>query len=228
MTVVAQQTSLPFMPEPSYRPEDFMTAAENEEAWQWVQGWPDWPGRISAIYGPQGSGKTHLGHIWREKTQAAMLDPQRLGTVTSEELLHSSDCWLLDGLEDFLQQEEAFFHLYNSARERQCWLLCLARTHPAKQPVGLPDLRSRLSAIPAVTLREPDDALLEAVLAKQLADRQLRVPPEVMTFLTRRMERSFAAVGQVVSQLDQLSWQEKRRITLPLARRLFTGEPAPL
>ena len=58
-------------------------------------------------------------------------------------------------------------------------------------------------------------------MVKQFADRQLRVDPDVLTFLLARMERSFAATSRLVAALDQAALAEKRRITVPLARRVL-------
>ena len=70
-----------------------------------------------------------------------------------------------------------------------------ARRPPARWPIALPDLASRLRAAPAAAIGPPDDALLAAVLVKHFADRQVRVAPGVIGFAVRRMERSFAAAA---------------------------------
>jgi chromosomal replication initiation ATPase DnaA len=72
-----------------------------------------------------------------------------------------------------------------------------------------------------VRIGAPDDDLLGAVLVKQLADRQIRVDQDVVAFLTRRMERSFAAARAVVRALDRASLRARRPITMPLARAVL-------
>jgi hypothetical protein len=56
--------------------------------------------------------------------------------------------------------EVALFHLYNAVRARGDTLLLTARTPPARWPLVLPDLASRLGALPAIAVAEPDDALM--------------------------------------------------------------------
>jgi chromosomal replication initiation ATPase DnaA len=79
-----------------------------------------------------------------------------------------------------------------------------------------------LRAVLAIGIWLPDDALLGAILVKHFADRQLRVAPEVIAYLLRHMERSFAAAAEMASRLDRVSLRDRRAITVPLARRLVS------
>ena len=75
----------------------------------------------------------------------------------------------------------------------------------------------------------PDEELLGAVLVKHFADRQLRVEPGVITFLLRRMERSFAAAAGIAERLDRLALSRGGPITVRLARQaLAVPHPLPL
>ncbi len=112
----------------------------------------------------------------------------------------------------------------NLIAERGGRLLLTAAEPPAQWRLGLPDLRSRLVAAPQIAVRPPDDALIAAVLVKLCADRQLVVGDEVIQFLLRQMERSFAAAGRVVAALDRAALEGKRPITIPLARAVLRQE----
>jgi chromosomal replication initiation ATPase DnaA len=105
--------------------------------------------------------------------------------------------------------------------EQQGHLLLVAREPPAHWAIALPDLRSRLLACPAVALSPPEEALIGALLVKLFADRQLVVGDDIVTYLTLRLERSFDAVLQAVATLDRAALAERRRITVPLARRVL-------
>jgi chromosomal replication initiation ATPase DnaA len=96
-----------------------------------------------------------------------------------------------------------------------------ARRAPASWVMALDDLRSRLRAALAIEIGPPDDALLGAVLVKHFADRQLRVGPELVLFLARHIERSFAVAAEIADRLDAVSLREGRAITVPLARELL-------
>jgi chromosomal replication initiation ATPase DnaA len=118
--------------------------------------------------------------------------------------------------------EPALLHLYNFCMESQGGLLVAARQPPASWTIILPDLDSRLRAVLAIGIWLPDDALLGAILVKHFADRQLRVAPEVIAYLLRHMERSFAAAAEMASRLDRVSLRDRRAITVALARRLVS------
>ena len=112
--------------------------------------------------------------------------------------------------------EEALFHLINRCLEPGGALLVTSDQVPAHMPLGLADLASRLRAATLAEIERPDEALIEAVLVKQFADRQIEVGPGVTAFAVARMERSLAAARLLVALIDRRSLEEKRRVTRPL------------
>ena len=204
---------------PALGREDFLVAPANEEAVGWLDRWPDWPAPALILAGPSGSGKTHLAHVFKSRSGAVLLAPERLERAPPRELMGSARAAIIDEAER--AAEEPLFHLYNLAAERGLHLLLLARAAPARWGIALPDLRSRLLAAPVAYLAPPDDALLAAVLIKLFADRQLRVGEEVVSYLVPRLERSFAAAQRAVAALDQAALAAQRPITVPLAREVL-------
>jgi chromosomal replication initiation ATPase DnaA len=92
---------------------------------------------------------------------------------------------------------------------------------PSAFEIELRDLRSRLRAVPTVSLLPPDDQLFRALIVKFCADRQLTVDEAVVTYLTTRIERSFAAVRQAVELLDAEALRLGRPVTRALAADLL-------
>lgn len=201
---------------------DFVEAPSNAAALALILAWPDWPGpgRALAIHGPSGCGKTHLGHILQARAAAAGRAVLFLEAPRAQPELPAGPVVILD--EPRLDEVD-FFHLLNRLRGEGGDLLLLSREAPARWPVRLPDLASRLKAIAAVEVAPPDDALLGAVLAKHFSDRQIAVAPEVIDYLLKQMERSFAAAAELAARLDRAALAEGRAITVPLARRILGG-----
>ncbi|HVB17521.1 MAG TPA: DNA replication protein [Stellaceae bacterium] len=204
----------------AYRPAlgraDFLVSDCNRAAFEAIERWPDWQQTRLVLCGPPGSGKSHLAHLWQERSGGALVAGDALHQGSPDALARLPGVAVDDAER---APEQALLHLYNCCSEAGTSLLIIARTLPAAWPIVLPDLASRLRAAPCVSIAPPDDALLAAVLVKHFADRGLRVPPSVIGFLVRRIERSFAAAATIAVRLDRLALDAGRPIGLALARR---------
>lgn len=178
---------------------DFLVSDANRDAVRWLEGWRDWPQPQAVLCGPPGSGKTHLAGVFAGRSGARVID----------------DAAAAD--------PEAVFHAWNAATAGAPLLLC-SRLSPPAWPHRLPDLASRLAATPLLTIRDPDDALLAAVLAKQFADRGLRLAPEVAAYVLARVERSFASLTATVAALDAAALDAGRAVTVPVARAVMEAQ----
>ena len=209
---------------PALGGEDFLVAPPNAEAVAWLDRWPDWPGSALVIWGPAGCGKSHLAQVFMAERRA---EPLTMGDLSAE-VAGTADAVLddADRVAGDAALEEALFHLYNRLRDAGGRLLLTAAAPPARWPLALPDLASRLKAVAQVPIAAPDDALMEALLVKLFADRQLRVEADVVGYLAARMERSFAAARRLVQALDDRALARRRNITVPLARQVL-DESAP-
>jgi chromosomal replication initiation ATPase DnaA len=202
------QYALPIRLTPIFSEDNFFVSASNEEAHQWIMSWPEWPAQALILYGPSGSGKSHLAHIWAEKVRATTL-------ATAADALAGNA--LLEHIEE--ADERSLLHLINRAKESSHFLLFTSSATPKALPFTLPDLTSRLLALPTAEIHAPDDAVLAAALRKQFSDRQLKVEEEVIAYLLPRMERSFAHISETVEQLDREALSAQKNITVPFARR---------
>jgi chromosomal replication initiation ATPase DnaA len=199
---------------------DFLVSNSNAAAVAWIDRWPDWLSQALVLHGPPGCGKTHLLHLWSKRSSAVIVAGERLDDEEVARLVAAGRHRVAIDDAD-RASERALLHLHNSCLECRGSLLITARRPPASWHVTLDDLGSRLRAMLAVGVGLPDDALLAAVLVKQFADRQLRVAPEVVAYLIRRLERSFAAAADITAQLDAGSLRTGSAVTIPLARSLL-------
>jgi DnaA regulatory inactivator Hda len=211
---------------PALGQADFVVGAGNRDAVAWLDRWPDWPAAALVIYGPAGCGKSHLVAVWRARSQARALSAQDLAGAALAPLIEGRGHLALDDAENTVASggeaaEAALFHLYNAVKARGDTMLLSARTPPARWALALPDLASRLGALPAIAVAQPDDELMSAVLAKLFSDRQLAVDRRVIDYLATHMERSFAAARQLVDAMDREALARRRRITRPLAMELL-------
>ena len=203
---------------PALGREDFLVAPCNAAAVAWIDRWPDWPGPALALVGPAGSGKTHLAHVWRARTGASLI-PGRAVRGEIDLLLWGAKHAVVDDADS--ADEETLLHLYNRLALDGASLLITAGAPPARWATRLADLASRLRTAPVAAIGAPDDALIEAVMVKLFADRNLIPAPEVIAYLLARIERSFDAARRTVAALDRAALAERRTITVQLARSVL-------
>ena len=220
----AEQLSFDWALPVALGPEDFFVSDANADAHAMIAGGLRWPEGKLALVGPQGSGKTHLVRIWQGLMGAERRDAREL----SDALPPPGAAVAVEDVEALPRDAETvLFHLHNHLLATGGRLLLTSDRPPARWGIRLPDLASRMQATSVVRLDGPDDALLEALLAEQFADRQLFPAPGVLAFVARRIERSHAAAAAAVARLDRASLSEGRKVSLSLARRVLdSAEPA--
>ena len=205
----------------SYGRDDFLPGPGNASALELIDCWPDWPANNVVLIGPEGSGKTHLATIWATAAGARVISAHALGEGNLRQALATGTLVIENAAET--TDERALFHLINLAREERAFLLLTARMPPSAWLLTIPDVISRLRAMPAVTLQAPDDVMLRAVMVKLAADRQLALDESVVNYLSTRIERSFAAARAAVIALDNEALRQGRPASRALAAEMFRG-----
>ena len=223
MSAYPRQLALALDHAESYAREDFLSGASNEAALALIESWPDWPAQAVALVGPEGSGKTHLATIWAATAGARVISGRHLGETDLPGALATGALVVEDAAA--VTDERALFHLINLAREEGAFLLFTARSAPTLWPASLPDLVSRLRALPVVALDQPDDGLLRGVLLKVATDRQLSLDDSVVRYLLTRIERSLAAARAAVIALDKEALRQGRAPSRALAAEMFRDSP---
>lgn len=213
---MARQLRLKLRRPSSYAREDFILSETNRDALRALDDWPAWHAGCLALIGPEGSGKTHLSHEWAARTKAIILHP------ACTDLADAAGRTVV--LEDAEKAHpETLFHLINMAGAGG-GLLLTSRLLPMEWPAELPDLRSRLNALPVAQIGEPDDIVLEGVLRKFFRERNIRPADDVYPYLVRRIERSVPVAREIVARLDEAADAEEREITRALARQILESD----
>ena len=200
--------------------DNFLEGPANEAGLALVDSWPDWPNRVMLLLGPEGSGKSHLAAIWAEEAGARSISAHALTAAAVPGAL-ATGALVVEDLKSQDLDERALFHLPNLAREDAAFVMITAREPPTALQIELRDLRSRLRAVPTVSLLPPDDQLFRALIVKFCTDRQLTVDETVVSYLATRIERSYAAVRQAVELLDTEALRLGRPVTRALAADLL-------
>ncbi len=203
--------------------ESFFAGPCNEDALRWIDRWPDWPAIGLALYGSPGCGKTHLAEIWREKSRAVSVAAASIEGREAADIAADAPAIVVEDITATVPQQ-TLFHLYNLLGERGGHILFTATDPPARMAFALPDLISRLRAMPAIEIADPDDLVLGGVMRKIFEDRQLPVSEDIIAYLLARMERSYAAARILAAEIDRLALAERRQVTIPLARLALSAQ----
>jgi chromosomal replication initiation ATPase DnaA len=209
---------------PDLAAEEFLLSNCNRTAWTAIETWQRWPDRRLALTGPEGSGKTHLAAIWGRRTGALRVHAAELTEARLHRLM-DGPAIVVENLDRVVvlpgpvrdQIETLLFHLLNLTAAESIPLLLTGRQAPGHWRIAMPDLASRLAATPHVAIMPPDDEILSRLLHRLFRDRNQTVGDDLVEFLLRRIERSFAAAREIVAGLDHQALAERRRITRPLA-----------
>ena len=184
------QIPLNLRPDRPQRFSNFHVTDGNRAAVTFLRARERWPSAAVLILGPAGSGKTHLGQAWR----------------------HASDGEFIDDAHKM--EERDLFDAINLALAGHISGLVLASSLPPTQwGISLPDLNSRLNAMPSVSLAEHDEASLEPILRELFDHAGRSVGQDVVTFILRQCERSVDVLRELVLELDVAAGSKKADLT---------------
>jgi DnaA family protein len=82
----------------------------------------------------------------------------------------------------------------------------------------LPDLKSRLTALPAFRLQSLDDDATRRALQLRAWHRGLDLPDDTAQFLLSRSRRDMASLYGVLDRLDDEALRAQRRLTIPFVK----------
>lgn len=217
------QIPLSFEITPSKGRDDLIVSQSVQGAITMIDQWPNWPSHLVVLAGPTGSGKSHIAHIWQQKSDAKLVALHN-NTGDLVDLVKTTPV-LIENIDQLLASSQAdetqLFHLLNAAKEAGSFVLMTARSWPASWPVGLPDLASRIKAATIVEISEPDENLLTQVIFKLFADRQVEIDEKTVNYLVMRMERSLAVASNIVEAMDELALSKKTPVSRSVAAEVL-------
>jgi chromosomal replication initiation ATPase DnaA len=202
--------------------EDFLVSDCNLAAVRLIDSWPRWAEPLQLLTGPPASGKTHLVRVFEARSGARLLDARMLDTKFIDQAGEGT-ALVVEDADRSAYDERTLFHLLNLAREKLLFVLLTARSAPSRWAISLPDLSSRLNAVPTVEIGAPDEALLRMVMLKHFADRQLDIDPKVLEFLALNVDRSLQAAAAAVEAVDRLALATGRKINRQLVVEALAG-----
>ena len=198
-------------------PDALVVTEANRDAAYLLTHWRTWPGGALALTGPQGSGKSHLALAWALEAGARQVSPLATSDDAAAIFRESGGRLFIDDAHG-ARDEAMFWRVLDLARADAGAVLLVGASSPATWPVSLPDLRSRLAALPLARLGEPDQALMEVILRRICREQFIFLSDDAAKFLSRRLPRTFAAAHLVAAALDEDLVRVDRPVTLKAAK----------
>ena len=213
------QLILKFPTHQAYKKEDFYVSSSNQEAYDFINSWPKWIKRTVNIFGPSGSGKSHLAAILKSKTSCLQIDTKRL----SDEiffLFKTKEALIIENLDEKVS-EKLLFSLWNIALQDNKYLLITSKKPINSFKFKLRDLTSRVTSSLIIGINLPSDDLISVILAKNFSDKQIKVEKKHIDYIIKRIDRSYEKISQFILTLDKYSLKKGSPFGLKLIKEVL-------
>ena len=213
------QLILKFPSHRAYKKEDFYVSPSNQEAYDFINSWPKWIKRTVNIFGPHGSGKTHLATILKNKTSSLHIEAKNL----NDEIFFkfkTKETLIIENMDNNVS-EKLFFSLWNIALQDNKYLLITSSKPINSLKFKLKDLMSRVTSSMIIGINLPSDDLISVIIAKNFSDKQIKVEKKHINYIIKRIDRSYEKISQFILTLDKYSLKKSSPFSLKLIKKVL-------
>ena len=213
------QLILRFPSHQAYKREDFYVSPSNQEAYDFINSWPRWIKKIVNIFGPSGSGKSHLASILKNKTSCLQINSNEL----NEKIFiryKTKETLIIENLDKKIS-EKLLFSLWNVALQDNKYLMTTSKKPISSYKFKLKDLESRVKSSLIIGINLPNDDLISVILAKNFSDKQIKVEKKHIDYIIKRIDRSYEKISQFILTLDKYSLKKGSPFSLKLIKEVL-------
>ena len=210
-----RQKSFEYKLTPQFNLNNYYVSDANKEAYDYVVNENELV-KYSILYGPAKSGKTHLGLIWKNKNNGIIYNGNNFNKIIKDKKNVFID--------DFFRKlnEEYLFYIINHCYINNLKILLCTDKLVSNYKFQLNDLSSRLKSFNFIKIQQPDDELIVNLIIKLLFDKQIIIHnSEIFSYIIKRINRTYQDIHMFVENIDKLSLEKKRELTIPLIRELL-------
>ena len=201
--------------------ENYIVGDSNINAIKWIDKYPHWKSSGLIIEGPKSSGKSHLVRVWQRKSNCNIFESEK---VNNEEINANDNKNLaIENLEN-IKNYEFFLHLLNYKKEKKLKYLLTTTYSIGSLNIQLKDIKSRLLELPKANISLPSDKLLKGLIVKLLKDKGVVITSKLLEYTINRIERSYEAVNFFVQDLNKISLEKKKNISISLIKEILEKE----
>jgi len=213
------QLILKFPSQQAYKKEDFYVSPSNQQAYDFINSWPKWLKRTVNIYGPSGSGKSHLASILKNKTSCLKIDASELDEKIFMKF-KTKEALIIENMNVNLE-ENLFFSLWNTAQQDNKYLLITSTKPISSFQFKLKDLISRVKSCLIIGISLPTDDLISVIIAKNFSDKQIKVEKKHIDYIMKRIDRSYEKISQFILVLDKYSLKKGAPFGLKMIKEVL-------
>ena len=213
------QLILKFPSRQAYKKEDFYVSPSNQEAYDFINSWPRWIKKIVNIFGPSGSGKSHLASILKNKTSCLQINSNELNEKIFTRY-KTKEALIIENLDEKIS-EKLLFTLWNIALQDNKYLMITSKKPIASYEFKLKDLESRIKSSLIIGINLPSDDLISVIIAKSFSDRQIKVEKKHIDYIIKRIDSSYEKISQFILTLDKYSLKKGSPFSLKLIKEVL-------
>tara|TARA_B100001063_G_scaffold215724_1_gene216886 strand:- start:374 stop:1090 length:717 start_codon:yes stop_codon:yes gene_type:complete len=224
--VFNKQMALPLSFKTIKNRENFIVSKCNEEAVRLIENSSFWQNKrkinsipAAIIFGPKGSGKTHLSQIFREYNMC-----EYLSSLTDFNLdkIEVGKKFIIDNFVPGIKYpSELVMHFLNRITYQDGSALFLSNLSPSIMNWELDDLNSRIRSLICSEIKLPDDVLLYSFMVKYSNDKKLIIDDNQLIYILERLERNFDSVINFIDRLDVYSLETKKKISYKIIKTIL-------
>ena len=216
---MSDQLILEFPSRQVYKKEDFYVSPSNQQAYDFINSWPRWIKSTVNIFGPSGSGKSHLASMLKSKTSCLQIETKNL----SDEIFFkfkTKEALIIENLNEKVS-EKLLFSLWNITLQDNKYLLITSKKPINSFKFKLRDLTSRVTSSLIIGINLPSDDLISVILAKNFSDKQITVEKKHIDYIVKRIDRSYEKISQFILTLDKYSLKKGSPFALKLIKEVL-------
>ena len=213
------QEIIKFDYEKNFKNEDFYISKSNKHIFDLLNQWPKWEKNFLNIIGEKFSGKTHLANIFLEKFKGVKFEAKFLNNENLKEIKIYQNI-VLENISE-LMDEKLFYSLINIIDQDNKYLITTSTKPIVDIKFNLPDLKSRSKNFLLQNIEKPDDELIFALLVKNLSDRQISLEKKLISYIIKRIDRSYSKIFDFIYKIDEISLKKKKSIDLKIIKEVL-------
>ena len=245
MAQLNQQLILDYQFTPEYSFSNFVKTPSTEVAYNAAMSVVRKPGQKYnplCVYGGMGVGKTHLLRAIGKEASSSVSDAvivyinskfilaeqekanNEFDVVSLVKEYNDVDFLIIDDIDVILKKpsiDEKIFHLYNHLMQKGKQLIFSSSIPPNQLKFTDQNLKSRLESGLTVKIEKMNDEDKRKVIKKLAKDFDVFIPNNVVDYILNSAPRDFISLHNIVSRINRLSLEAKKKITLPLIKKTF-------